>query len=87
LKRKYQFLDFSGGIKPNLLIAMNNHMGATTRVQYQPSTYFYLQDLKENRRWESSLPFPVQVLEKVEKIDHISKTKLVYPIRLPSWFL
>ncbi|MEL7340530.1 MAG: toxin TcdB middle/N-terminal domain-containing protein, partial [Bacteroidota bacterium] len=75
----YMFLDFSGGLKPNLLFEMDNNMGSTTKAQYKPSTSFYLKDEKNNhkRNWVTTLPFPVQVLEKVEKIDHISRTKLV----------
>ena len=36
------FLDFTGGVKPYLMDEMNNHMGALTRVEYAPSTRFYL---------------------------------------------
>ncbi len=78
-RSNYMYLDFSGGIKPNLLNEMRNNMGSTTRTQYKPSTYFYRKDEENNHalNWVSTLPFPVQVLEKVEKVDHISKTKLV----------
>ncbi len=73
----YKTLDFCGGKKPNLLVEMDNNMGATTRVQFAPSTKFYLEDKANGTLWYTSLPFPVQVLEKTEVIDHISKTKLV----------
>lgn len=75
--RNYKILDFCGGKKPNLLVEMDNNMGATTRVQFAPSTKFYLEDKAKGTPWHTSLPFPVQVLEKTEVIDHISKTKLV----------
>ncbi len=73
----YKVLDFCGGVKPYLLTEMSNNMGATTKVQYASSTKFYLDDKKEGKPWVTNLPFPVQVLEKTEVIDHISKTKLV----------
>ena len=73
----YKVLDFCGGQKPNLLIEMDNKLGATTRVKYAPSTKFYLEDRANGMPWSTSLPFPVQVVEKVEAIDRISKTKLV----------
>ena len=73
----YKILDFCGGKKPNLLVEMDNSMGAITRVQYAPSTKFYLEDKANGTPWHTSLPFPVQVLEKTEVIDHISKSKLV----------
>lgn len=73
----YKVLDFCAGNKPHLLVEMSNNMGATTCAQYAPSTKFYLEDKKKGRPWLTNLPFPVQVLEKTEVIDHIGKTKLV----------
>jgi RHS repeat-associated protein len=70
-------LDFCGGTKPYLLTAMDNNLGATTRIQYAPSTKFYLEDRERGEPWATNLPFPVQVVEQIESIDHISRTKLV----------
>ena len=71
------FLDFSGGVKPYLLNVMDNHIGATTRVTYESSTKFYLQDQQQPAtRWKTPLPFPVQVVSKVEVIDAISGGRL-----------
>ena len=70
------FLDFTGGVKPYLLAEMANHMGAVTRVEYAPSTRFYLADQQDRRtRWQTPLPFPVQVVRSVEVIDQISRGK------------
>ncbi len=73
----YKVLDFSGGKKPYLLTEMTNNLGATTKVRYASSTKFYLDDVAQGNFWATPLPFPVQVVEKSETIDHISKTKLV----------
>ncbi|WP_179959358.1 SpvB/TcaC N-terminal domain-containing protein [Marinobacter changyiensis] len=71
------FLDFTGGLKPYLLADMDNHMGAVTRVEYAPSTRFYLADQQNpDTRWQTPLPFPVQVVACVEIIDQISRGKL-----------
>lgn len=71
------FHDFTGGIKPYLLHEMDNNMGAVTKVQYAPSTRFYLDDQKRREtRWKTPLPFPVQVVASVEVIDALSKGKL-----------
>jgi RHS repeat-associated protein len=76
------FLDFTGGTKPYLLNEMNNSIGAVTRVAYRPSTDFYLQDQKHPAtRWKTPLPFPVQVVARVEVIDAISKGKLTTEYR------
>jgi RHS repeat-associated protein len=71
------FLDLTGGTKPYLLREMTNNMGATTRVGYASSTRFYLQDQKRfSTRWKTPLPFPVQVVARVEVIDEVSRGKL-----------
>jgi hypothetical protein len=76
-RRNMFFLDFTGGIKPYLLGEMDNHMGAVTKVGYLPSTRFYLDDQKRRDiRWKTPLPFPVQVVSRVEVIDEISRGKL-----------
>ncbi len=71
------FLDFTGGTKPYVLNQMDNHMGAVTRVAYASSTQFYLEDQKKlATHWKTTLPFPVQVVARVEVIDTISGGKL-----------
>ena len=76
------FLDFTGGVKPYLMDEMNNHMGALTRVEYAPSTQFYLADQQRpETRWQTTLPFPVQVVARVEVIDEISRGKLTTEYR------
>ncbi len=73
----YKALDFCGGVKPYVLTEMSNNMGATTRVQYASSTKHFVEDEENGTPWITKLPFPVQVIDKVEVIDHISKTKMV----------
>ncbi len=76
-REHYFFLDLTDGVKPYVLNEMNNNMGAITRVQYKPSTFYYLQDeQRKETRWETPLPFPVQVVSCVEVIDEISRNKL-----------
>jgi RHS repeat-associated protein len=76
------FLDFTGGVKPYLLHQMDNHMGSITNVQYEPSTRFYLEDQQHREtRWQTPLPFPVQVVSRVEAIDAISHGKLTTEYR------
>ena len=57
-------------------------MGAMTPVGYAPSTRFYLEDQKQpETRWKTPLPFPVQVVSRVEVIDEISRGKLTTEYR------
>src|SRR5262249_50734323 len=76
-RRSMYFLDFTAGIKPYLLNVMDNHTGALTRIAYAPSTQFYQVDQQcVDTRWITPLPFPVQVVARVEVIDAISGGKL-----------
>ncbi|HEY3001767.1 MAG TPA: toxin TcdB middle/N-terminal domain-containing protein, partial [Kribbellaceae bacterium] len=80
--RQLRFLDFTGGIKPYLLTAMDNSLGATTRVTYASSTQEYLRDQADPAtRWRTTLPFPVQVVSHVEVADAISGGRLTTEYR------
>jgi RHS repeat-associated protein len=69
----YRFLDLTGGLKPYLLERTDNHRGAVTTVRYASSTSHYLADAtEESTRWNTTLPFPVQVVDSVEVADAIS---------------
>jgi len=70
------FLDFVGAHKPYLLERIDNSMGAVTNIGYAPSTRYYLQDVGTAREWQTPLPFPVQVVARVESVDQISGGKL-----------
>ena len=72
----YKVLDFCGGKKPYLLNEMDNGSGCTTRIDYASSVKHFLDDEKTDLKWATHLPFPVHVVDKVETIDHINKTKL-----------
>ncbi|MGH3802361.1 MAG: toxin TcdB middle/N-terminal domain-containing protein, partial [Pseudonocardiaceae bacterium] len=70
--RHVRYVDLMGGEKPHLLTEVRNNLGAHTRVQYAPSTKFYLADKAAGRPWITRLPFPVHVVERMEAADRIS---------------
>jgi RHS repeat-associated protein len=75
---KMFFLDFTKGNKPYVLEQMSNNMGSVTRVKYGSSVYHYLRDESNpSTRWKTDLPFPVQVVDRVEVLDLLSGGKLV----------
>lgn len=90
LGARMMYLDLCGGIKPYVMVGMRNNLGARTRVQYGSSVSHYLRDAygRPNGadiagdytgyagKWKTTLPFPVQVVDRVEVIDEISKGKL-----------
>ncbi len=69
--------DFSHRQKPYLLKEIHNNFGATTVIHYCSSTKFYLQDKQNQQPWQTCPPFPIQVIEKIEHIDHLLQSKLV----------
>jgi RHS repeat-associated protein len=75
--RPMRYVSLMGGRKPHLLFRTINNLGAETRVDYAPSTKFYLQDKRDGKPWITRLPFPVHVVERVETYDHISRNQFV----------
>lgn len=74
----YFFLDLTGGAKPYLLARTRNNLGAETRVEYRPSTQAYLDDCRPGATpWQTTLPFPVQTVARVETVDALSGGRLV----------
>jgi len=71
------YVDLMGGRKPHLLTRTTNNLGAETRMTYAPSTRFYVADREAGRPWITRLPQPVQVVERVEIIDWIGRSRLV----------
>jgi RHS repeat-associated protein len=71
------YVDLMGGRKPHLMTSARNNLGAQTRVSYAPSTRFYVADKTAGTPWITRLPFPVQVVERVETIDWIGRNRLV----------
>lgn len=76
-RRPMRYVNLMGDRKPHLLVKTVNNLGAGTRVDYAPSTKFYLQDKRDGKPWITRLPFPVHVVERVETIDHISRNRFV----------
>ena len=76
-RRQMRYVNLMGEHKPHLLVKTINNFGAETRVQYSPSTKFYLQDRRDGKPWITRLPFPVHVVERVETYDHISRNRFV----------
>lgn len=70
-----KYLDLMGGVKPHLLVFARNNMGAETHVSYAPSTRFSAADQAAGRPWITRLPFPVQVVERVETVDLVGRNR------------
>src|SRR5262245_44233976 len=63
--RSVAFVDLMAGVKPHLLVSIQNNLGAETRISYASSTQFYLADKAAGAPWITRLAFPVHVVERV----------------------
>ena len=72
-----RYVDLMGGTKPHLLALVANNLGAETRIEYAPSTRFALADKLAGRPWVTRLPFPVQVVERLEVLDLVGGNRFV----------
>ncbi|AUX48443.1 toxin [Sorangium cellulosum] len=84
--RSLFYVDLMGGTKPHLLRSVVNNLGAETTIRYAPSTKFYLEDKAAGVQWLTRLPFPVHVVDHVERVDAISRTRLVTTYRYRHGF-
>lgn len=76
-QRRVRYVNLMGASKPHLLVGCVNNLGAETRIEYTPSTTFYLRDKYTGRPWLTKLPFPVHVVERVETSDTVSGSRFV----------
>ncbi|HTB72222.1 MAG TPA: SpvB/TcaC N-terminal domain-containing protein, partial [Polyangiaceae bacterium] len=72
-----RYVDLLASTKPHLLARVQNNLGRQTRIAYASSTSFYLADRAAGTPWVTRLPFPVQVIARVETADAVQNTRLV----------
>jgi len=63
--------------KPGLMKEIRNNMGMKIKYSYKPSTHLQLDYEKGSKSWIGRVPFPVYVLESVERIDEINQSNLL----------
>lgn len=74
---KHYYYNFSNGVKPYLLNHIDNNMGAKTSISYKSSVSYYLKDKALGREWNTSLPFSVQVVDRIETSDMVSNVSFL----------
>jgi RHS repeat-associated protein len=72
-----RWVDLMSGRKPHLLTRIDNNMGSETIVTYAPSTRFYVADKLAGTPWLTRVPFPVQVVERIELRDWIGRNRFL----------
>ncbi|HEY0068213.1 MAG TPA: toxin TcdB middle/C-terminal domain-containing protein, partial [Flavisolibacter sp.] len=69
-----RYIDLMDGRKPHVMILSRNNMGREVRLEYQPSTRYYLEDRLADRPWATKLHFPVHCVSKTETRDLVTGT-------------
>lgn len=72
-----QYLQLTNGIKPRLLLSIDNSMGQETRLTYSLSSRHYLRDRRAGREWLSKLPSHTIVVDRKEVVDLIGNASFV----------
>ena len=57
--------------RPNTLVRIENGTGRITKIGYESSTKFLLEDARAGKPWAHALPFPVQVVSEVITDDSL----------------
>ena len=72
-----RYLPLTGGVKPRLLLSVNNGAGRETRFAYGTSAEHYLRDRAAGRGWLTHLPSHLTVVDEKEELDLIGGGRVV----------
>jgi RHS repeat-associated protein len=76
-QESFKYIDLMNSKKPHIMTMYKNNLGKEVRLEYAPSTKFYLQDKLAGKPWVTKLQFPVQCIAKTETRDRISGYRFV----------
>ncbi|UII31482.1 hypothetical protein LVD17_24625 [Fulvivirga ulvae] len=69
------YLRLTGGVKPRLMVQVQNSMGLETLFHYGYSGTHYLRDKSGERSWLTKLPAHRVIVDRLEIVDHIGNTR------------
>ncbi|HYF29882.1 MAG TPA: SpvB/TcaC N-terminal domain-containing protein [Chitinophagaceae bacterium] len=70
-----QYLKLNQGMKPHLLLQVQNNMGQEVNIHYGHSAKHYLRDKNAGSPWLTRLPSHSVVVDEIVTIDHIGNTR------------
>ena len=73
-QRNYKYLDFTDGTKPYLLNRIDHGTGKITDIRYRSSVGYAREAEAAGSRWNTSLPFPLQVVSEVIETDELANS-------------
>jgi RHS repeat-associated protein len=72
-----RYIDLMGSKKPHIMTSYRNNTGKEVRLEYTPSTQFYLEAEQAGRPWATKLHFPVHCISRSETTDAITGHRFV----------
>jgi RHS repeat-associated protein len=72
-----KYIDLMNSKKPHIMISYKNNLGKEVRLEYTPSTKFYIEDKMKGKPWVTKLHFPVHCVSKTITENKISGYKFV----------
>lgn len=69
------YLQLTGGVRPRLMMSVQNSMGLENHFHYGFSGTHYLRDKSGERPWLTKLPSHRVVVDRLEIVDHIGNTR------------
>ncbi|MEK5203283.1 SpvB/TcaC N-terminal domain-containing protein [Bacillus sp. FSL R10-2789] len=76
-----KYIDLMNSKKPYLMVSYKNNFGKEVKMEYTPSTKFYIEDELAERPWITKLHFPVYCISKTETRDRVSGYRFVSSYR------
>ena len=73
-ERNYKYLDFTDGLKPYLLSQIDHGGGKITDIRYRSSASYVREAEAAGNPWNTSLPFPLQVVSEVIERDNLANS-------------
>jgi RHS repeat-associated protein len=70
-------LRLTDGIKPNLIVSVDNGMGGLTQLEYSSSARHYLRDRRNGAAWTTRLPMHPTVVDRAIALDAITGARAV----------
>ena len=72
-----QYLELTNGIKPRLMVSLDNGLGNEIQIEYGYSGKHFLEAKRSGKPWISKIPSHFTVVNKKIVIDHITNTRFV----------
>lgn len=72
-----KYIDLMNSKKPHIMVSYKNNLGKEVKLEYTPSTKYYIEDKLAGKPWATKLHFPVHCISRTITEDKISGYKFI----------